>query len=212
MSRRLRDLGLEALDDLPSPCRACVFWEVAGAPRGPADDPEAGRDGKVAWWQATQLDWGAPGKAVYVDGALAGFAAFAPGPHYPTAVRLGGVSEDALLLATLWVHPDHRGGGLGRVLLQAAVRETCRHGARALEAYASRRDDRREGACVVDEAFLLAHGFAVLRDHPRMPLLRLDARQTVRWQESLSHALEGVAAALGRREPAPAPARSVPAG
>lgn len=213
MTRRLRDLSPELLDELPEACRACVFWEVADAARGPAADAETGRQRKEAWWQATQLEWGTAGKTAYVDGRLAGFAAFAPAKHYPRATRLGGASEDALLLATLWVAPDYRGAGLARVLLQSVLRETHRRGARALEAYADRRmaaDSAAVRTCMLDEGFLLANGFTILREHRTTPLLRLDLRQTVRWQESLSAALEGVAAALARRERAPVPARSVP--
>lgn len=211
MTRRLHDLTLATLDDLPAGCRSCVFWEVAGAPRGPMPDAPAGRERKGAWWQATQLEWGTPGKGVYSDGQLVGYAAFAPGAHYPRARRLGGVSEDALLLATLWVDERYRGAGLARVLLQSVLRETHRRGSRALEAYADRRAggvDEPAGRCLLAEDFLLANGFAVVREHPTMPLLRIDLRQTVRWQESLTSALEGVASALSRRERAPAPARS----
>lgn len=210
MTRRLRDVTPAALDDLPAACRSCVFWEVAGAPRGPMDDRVAGRERKAAWWQATQLEWGAPGKAVYANGHLVGYAAFAPGDHYPRARRLGGVSEDALLLATLWIDPAYREAGLARVLLQSVLGETHRRGSRALEAYASRRDngDGSAARCVLDEQFLLANGFTVVREHPTTPLLRIDLRQTVRWQESLSSAWEGVASVLGRREGVPVPARS----
>lgn len=212
MTRRLRDLTLAALDDLPSACRSCVFWEVAGAPRGPMNDRASGRQRKEAWWQATQLDWGTPGKAVYSDGQLIGYASFAPGTHYPRALRLGGASDDALLLATLWVDPEYRQAGVAKLLLQSILRETHRRGSRALEAYASRSvtgNGSGEQRCVLDEEFLLANGFAVVREHPTTPLLRIDLRQTVRWQESLSSALEGVASALSRRERVPVPARSV---
>lgn len=220
MTRRLHDLTPTALDDLPPTCRGCVFWEVAGAPRGPTPPVEparsgrggvrsGGRERKEAWWQATQLEWGAPGKAVYADGHLVGYAAFAPSAHYPTAVRFGGASADALLLATLWVDPNHRGGGLARLLLQAVLRETHRRGSKALEAFADRRADAEgAGRCVLPEDFLLANGFSVLREHATTPLLRLDLRQTVRWQESLSSALEGVASVLSRREGVPVPART----
>lgn len=209
MTRRLQDLTLAALDDLPTACRNCVFWEVAGAARGPADTGAGARERKEAWWQATQLEWGTPGKAAYGDGHLVGYASFAPGAQVPRARRLGGVSDDALLLATLWVDPDYREAGLARVLLQSVLRETHRRGSRALEAFADRRRPT-EWRCMLAEDFLLANGFTVVRPHPTTPLLRLDLRQTARWQESLSTALEGVASALNRRrERVPAPARSV---
>lgn len=212
MTRDLRDLTLDALDDLPVPCRSCVFWEVAGAPRGGSPDRVAGALAKDAWWQATQLEWGTPGKALYRDGRLVAYATFAPPLHFPRTRRLGpAVSEDALLLATLWVDPEVEGRGLATVLLQAVLSETHRRGARALEAYGERRSVGRllwgtgGGGCVLPESFLLRAGFALRHDHATFPLLRLDLRQTVRWQDSVGHALEGVRSALGRRERAGVP-------
>ncbi|MBW3534929.1 MAG: polymer-forming cytoskeletal protein [Gemmatimonadetes bacterium] len=67
---RLRDLAPEDLERLPPACRACTFWESATAPRGRSASEAA----KIAWWQATQLEWGTPGKAVVVgkDGLVDG--------------------------------------------------------------------------------------------------------------------------------------------
>jgi hypothetical protein len=53
--------------------------------------------------------------------------------------------------------------------------------------------------------WLLHEGFEVHREHPRTPLLRLDVKRTVRWAESLEHALEEVLGALPRRLPHPVP-------
>jgi len=211
VTRRIRDLTLAALDDLPATCRSCVFWEVGTGSRGPRPDPRAGGESKEAWWQATQLEWGTPGKAIYVDDVPAGYATFAPREHFPRMRRMGrAVSDDAFLLATLWVAPDHRGQGLATALLQSVLRETHRRGGRALEAYGA--PTVAPGAtCVVPESFLKSRGFQVLHDDGDLPLLRLDLRQTVRWQESVGHALEGVLSVLSRRERQPAPARARPA-
>ena len=211
MSRRIHDLSLTNLDDLPPTCHACVFWEVAGAPQGPrAGDEEAARGRKEAWWQATQLEWGTPGKALYVDDRPVGYATFAPPEHFPRARQLmATVSDDALLLATLWIAPDHRDTGAAKMLLQSVLRETHRRGNKALEAFAAR--DAGVGSrlmtCFLPEDFLLANGFEVRSEHAEYPLLRLDLRKTVRWQESVGHALSGVLTALSRRERARAPAR-----
>jgi len=216
MGFRVRDLTPAVLDELPVPCRSCVFWEVEGQ-RGGGDPPRQAALAKEAWWQATQLEWGAPGKAVYLEDTLAGFAVFAPAPHFPRTHRLGPApSADALLLATLWVDPVHRGTGAATLLLQSLLRETLRRRARALECYGDRMGSldpsqappAEAGRCVLPEGFLLAAGFSVRSEHAMFPLLRLDLRQTVRWQESVGHALEGVVTALSRRERAPAPVRS----
>lgn len=211
MTRRIHDLTLDNLDHLPATCRSCVFWEVAGAPQGPrAGEEEAAAGRKEAWWQATQLEWGVPGKIVYVDGEAVGYASFAPVEHYPRARRFTAtVSDDALLLAALWVHPAHRHTGLAKTLLQSVLRETARRGGRALEAYATRVPafDGLLSTCLLPEDFLLASGFEVLHDSGDHPLMRLDLRKTARWQESVGHALEGVISALSRRERAPVPAR-----
>lgn len=202
VGQRIREL--ERLDDLPEACRACLFWESAGV--GPGPSPQ-GAAGKEAWWRATELEWGVPGKGVYADDALVGYVTYGPPDHFPR-VRAAGktASEDALLLATLWVAPEHRGGGVAKTLLQVALREAARRGLRAVEALAARDPSPAEWHCVLPADFLLAHGFAVFQDDPVRPLLRLDLRQTVRWQEQMGQALESVVRVLSRRERAPQPA------
>jgi GNAT superfamily N-acetyltransferase len=210
VSRRIRQLDVDVLDHLPDPCRSCVFWEVARAPRGPGPDPRLGREAKEAWWQATQLEWGVPGRAVYVDDVPVGYATFAPSEHFPRARQFGRPSDDALLLATLWIDPAYRGQGLATMLLQSMLREVHRRGAKALEAYGARTSADLAAPCMIPENFLLSRGFQVLRERERAPLLRLDLRQTARWQE-VGHALGGVLQTLARRERQPARSASRPA-
>lgn len=185
-----------------------MFWETAHGRRGPVPEAEAPQAtaAKQAWWQATELEWGTPGKAVYVDEALVGYALFAPPAHVPRTRRLPGpVSDDALLLTALWVDESQRHAGVAKTLLQAVLREAHRRRVRAVEAYGARGLASGAGAtCVVPEAFLLAHGFSVAAEDASFPLLRVDLRQTLRWQESVGHALENVLSVLGRRERVPA--------
>ena len=194
-SRRLVPLRPELLTQLPESCRACLFWEDADAPRGASEaQPAQAAAAKQARWQATELEWGAPGRAVYDGERLVGYAAHARAGGAPRVRRLGlVVPPDAMVLTTLWVAPDHRGHGIGRLLVQATLSAAVKQRARAVHAVGGR-GSASPGSCVVPVEFLMHQGFAVQRDHPRYPLLRVDLRQTVR--DTVEQALVQVRRAL----------------
>jgi GNAT superfamily N-acetyltransferase len=209
MARRLVTLTGDVVEQLPRPCRTCLYWERAEPPdraamgNGDADPVEA-LTRKQAWVSAQVHQTGPPGRLVLVDGTVAGYASFAPATELvrrgPTSPR---TSSDALQLATVWVTPQLRGQGLGRLLVQAAIREALRLDLEAVEAYADRR--WRDRGCVLPVTWLLREGFVVHREAPRVPLLRLDVRRTARWAESLEAALEGLRLHLPRPAPSPVP-------
>lgn len=218
--RRLRPLTGADVEQLPDPCRRCVAWEYGAAcpsPRtasaavpgrsgdGPAHE-ERQRDEvrKQAWVSAQVQDGQPPGRILHDrDGELVGYALYAPASAFaPRRAPVPSVDDDTVLLATLWVQPDRRGHGVGRLLLQAAIKDALHAGAPAVEAYGDRRWVER--GCVLPITWLLHEGFEVHREHPRNPLLRLDVRRTARWAESFEHALEELLGALPRRAPQPA--------
>lgn len=204
MNSRVRELRMEDLDALPSPCRGCVFWQsTAGGKGGRPSDPAA----QDAWWRAVQLDWGVPGRAVWRQDSLIAFALFAPPAHVPRLRLLGPPpGEDVLVLAMLWVDPIHRRGGLARHLVQVIARDAVARGHKAIEVYAAVApgDAAKAGACTVSPAFLEHVGFTLHRADPLHPLYRLDLERTARWQGSMADALGEVVAALSRRERKPA--------
>lgn len=215
MSRHVELLTGDVVEELPEPCRSCLFWELGGAwadlrlvrvAGGGGAGGEPAADAlvrKEAWVSARVQEGMPPGRVVRVDGEIAAHAVFAPSDGFgrrPWPVPPA--SSDAVLLAMVWVQPDRRDHGLGRLLLQAAIRDAIRVGARAVEAYGDRR--WRDRNCLLPVTWLLHEGFVVHREHPRTPLLRLDVKRTVRWAESLEHAWEEVLERLPRRVPAPA--------
>lgn len=216
MSRKVRPLVGAAVEDLPDRCRTCLFWElgrprptVVAAARGErhdTDDELAGDPlvAKQAWATNQELAGRPPGRIVWVDGEVAGHALFGPSTEFASRkLPVPRASRDALLLATLWVDPAHREGGVGRLLVQAALKEALRLQLPAVEAYGDRR--WRESDCVLPCTWLLHEGFEIAVEHPRYPLLRLETRRTVRWTDALEHAVEEVLDLLPRRSPAPAP-------
>lgn len=207
MSDRLRPLTADEIVNLPSTCQTCVFWELPGAPRGPRPDrADQQRQAKHLWYRSVELDWGAPGVLLRNGERTLGYATYMPADQAHRTRRLGTIpSEDALVLATLWVDPDARGNGVATTLLHRVLKQAHDVGLRAVEATGAR---TTAAPCLVPEEFLLASGFVVHHEHPLHPLLRLDLRQTVRWQEAMEHALEGVRSVLGRRERSPVPTTS----
>lgn len=211
-THRIEPLTADALDELPETCRRCLFWEL-GYPRpDPRDingrhDDELASDPvvqKQAWCSAQTHELGPPGRIARVGDAFAGYALFARADQFASRRPPAPLpSDDALLLATLWVDPRHRELGIGRRLVQAAIKEALRTDLAAVEVYGDRRF--REHDCVVPAMWLLHEGFEVHREHPRYPLLRLDTKRTARWTEAIEHAWDEVTDRLPRLKPKPAP-------
>src|ERR1700755_723856 len=140
MSRRLVSLTLDTLEDLPRPCRACVFWEldpVAAERACAAGDPGLEKE---AWVSQTLLEWGSCGKLAYVDGMPAGYVMYAPPAYVPRSMAFptSPVSADA-------------GGGLGRMLVQGVARDLTKRGVKAIEAFGDAKfgePEEGESGCV----------------------------------------------------------------
>jgi len=199
--RRLAPLTRDSLDELPSPCRSCTRWELDAVHRARVEADGGGTDAKATWLTSTLLDWGSCGQVVRIDGAIAGYALYAPPAYlpglgaYPTAP----VSPDAVALAALRVEPAYADRGLARMLVQGMAADLVRRGVRAVEAVATTQPTDAEGEahCLVPADFLLAVGFTTVRPHPRTPRMRLDLRSTAAWREDMVEAaLDRI---LGRR-------------
>ncbi|UQX88545.1 GNAT family N-acetyltransferase [Jatrophihabitans telluris] len=191
-ARRIVPLTLDNLDELPAPCRSCVFWEV-----GPVvDSQELPKDeavlAKEAWVSATLLDWGSCGKVVYVAGVAAGYAMFAPPGFVPRAVSFptSPVSGDAVLLMNVMVLPEWRNSGVGRMLAQAVAAELVPRGVKAIEAFGS--TGAASTGCLLPTDYLLSVGFKTVRPHPLYPRLRMELKSTVSWRYDVEYALERI--------------------
>jgi GNAT superfamily N-acetyltransferase len=220
MSRRLARLTLDNLGDLPLGCQSCAFWELDAVRRQRAVDAGEVACEKEAWISRTLLEWGSCGQVAYVDGEPAGYVLFAPPTYFPgvEAFPTAPVSEDAVLLATAMVFPEHAGTGLGRALMQTVVKDLVKRGGiRALEAIGDTRAPGRDargssayGGCVLPADYLLRVGFKTHRPHPRYPRMRLELRSVLTWRDEVEGALEKLLGAVRpARQPATEPTRRV---
>jgi GNAT superfamily N-acetyltransferase len=161
-------------------------------------------------------EWGSCGRVALVDERPVGYVVYVPAALAPGASVLptAPASPDALLMTTAYVLPEHRGGGLGRMLVQGMARDLIeRGGVRAIEAFGDTRDGHggREcpQRCVLPAGFLGGVGFKTQRAHGTTPRLRMDLRSALTWRDEVELALEKL---RGVVRPARQPARPVSRG
>src|SRR5580700_8014506 len=154
MSRRIVNITLDNLGDLPPRCRKCVFWELGPVSRARAEESGDPELEKESWVSSVLLEWGSCGKIAYVDSVPAGYVLYAPPLYVPRSVAFptSPVSGDAVLLMTANILAEFQGGGLGRMLVQGVAKDLTRRGVKAIEAFG---DLRGEGiSCMLPAAYL----------------------------------------------------------
>lgn len=205
VGRRIERLTLDHLEQLPGGCGECVFWQLDPVRRDAVRGKEA--EEKAAWVSNLLLEWGSCGRVAVVDGEVVGHIIWAPPAHVPTAdgFATAPISTDAVILTNIQVGRGHRGGGLGRMLVQGMAKDLVkRGGVRAVEAFGDSKG--RVGQCVIPTDFLLAVGFSTHRDHPVHPRMRMDLRTTLSLRSELEKGLERLLAPVaGKRRAAPVP-------
>lgn len=208
MSRTAVRLTLDNLDAISAPCRSCVFWECDPVRRGRLEDPAAE---KQAWVSEVLREWGSCGRVALVDDRLVGYVVYAPAGFVPGSAGFATspVSADAVLLTTVHVDPDARGGGVGRMLVRAMARDLVERNIRAVEAFGHRGPQRgppgQLGRCTVPADFLSGVGFRTQRAHPMTPRMRMDLRTALTWKSEVEAALERL---VGVVRPTPKPRRA----
>lgn len=172
MGRRIVDVTLDNLDQIPVEPLNAVFWELS---EPPSVEP---RFEKEEWFSGVLLEWGPCAKLLVDDAEYVGFAEYAPGAMFPRLgnFRCGQVSGDAVYLSYCYVAQHRRGRGLGTELVRAVAAEVLERGFRAVEALGDR---SWSSGWVLPTGFLARNGFGVLRDDPRYPLMRLDLETAI---------------------------------
>ena len=202
MSRKVVRLTLDHLDTFPAPCRSCLFWELDPVRRERVPDACAEKD---AWVSQVLREWGSCGRVVLVDDVPVAFALYAPAAFLPGAAGFptAPVSSDAVVLTTVYVDPEHRGGGLARILVQGTAADLIKRGGiGAIEAFGDTAG--RGGRCVLPVEFLGSVGFKTQRPHLTTPRMRMDLRSAISWRSEVRSAVERLTGVL---RPAPKSAR-----
>jgi GNAT superfamily N-acetyltransferase len=162
------DVDLDNLHLVPKECLRAVFWELEDV--DPAVDPAFHKE---EWFSSTLLEWGRCGKLLLEKDEVRALAQYAPATLFAGLAKFPWVriSSDAVFLPYCFVAERHRYRGLGTELVRTVARDLVDRGYRAVETVADRSWD---GSWVLPHPFLSSCRFAVVRDHPRHPVMRLD--------------------------------------
>ncbi|QIG45221.1 GNAT family N-acetyltransferase [Nocardioides anomalus] len=209
MSRKVVRLTVDHLAELEGPCRTCLFWQLdpVARDRVGAEDAAAERE---AWVSQVLRDWGSCGRVVLVDDRPVGYLIYAPDSYLPGAggFATAPISPDAVLLTNVWVHPDHAGGGLGRMLVQGMARDLIKRGGfKAVEAFGDTRGPGARRSCVVPADFLGSVGFKTQRAHGATPRMRMELRAALSLKDEVEAALERLVGVVRPKAAHPAEGR-----
>jgi GNAT superfamily N-acetyltransferase len=206
VARRIRTLTVDRVGDLPDPCSTCAFWELGGR-RSATCETVSQRAQLEDWVENVRADWGECGRVAYENGEPLGFVKYAPPRYFPQVISMpsGPPDNDAVLIACLHVISDSRDVGLGKVLLQATLRDLVSRGEKAVEAYAATAAVERERTPLMTVEFLLRQGFSVARPHPVYPIMRLELKSLASWTENVEAVLDALQLPRRVRERVPAP-------
>lgn len=207
MARKLRPLTLPDLVSLPLGCACCSFWE---SPTPLDRRCRSGCDEEFlrSWYDRVTEEWGDCGRVVAEDDEVLGFVKYAPSMYFPQVFTFPVAPDDPSVpfIACVHVDPESRRHGLGKVLVQAALRDLALRGERHVFALAEVRvGESAEDSPLVDAAFLEKLGFSVNKPHPRYPLMRLELRSLAMLTENLETVLESLRLPLTSPRRAPVP-------
>lgn len=142
----IKDITQQNLEDIPRPCRSCLYWEL------PEDferlrqkkKPQLAEEKKKGWFIKTLTEFGNCGKIVYQDKTPIGYAQFAPLSCLPQASNYesgppGRIEDNTVFLSCLYISEDRqRGKGIGGKLLDTVIADLRDRSFKAVETFARR--------------------------------------------------------------------------
>ena len=209
MSRRLVNLTLDTLEDLPRPCRQCVFWEldpVAAERACAAGDPGPGEGGvgladaaRVGLLRQAGLRRRHAGRVR--DVRAAGVRARGRWPSRPRPVsRRRGAADDGARGGRVRRRRAGPDAGPGRRPRPDQARHQGDRGVRRREV--RRRRTTSAAGCVAPADFFLSVGFKTVRPHPRYPAAAPGAAHRAVWKSDVEYALEKLLGSMSPETPA----------
>jgi GNAT superfamily N-acetyltransferase len=178
MKAVVKSITRENLDDIPEPCRSCVYSEF------PEDSEKAkllkseliGK--KKEWFLQTLREFGNCGKIVYCNNSAVGYAQYAPITYLPNIESckpklVGRLEGGTVFLSCLYITQRAlRGRGIGIKLLESIILDLKKRGFKAIETFAKKGGSNNPSGPI---ELYSKKGFHIKDEtNPGFPLVRLE--------------------------------------
>jgi len=170
---RIETVNEDNFEDVPSPCKYCLYWQTSGPFGEETLKPEMEQE-KREWFNEVNREFGGCIKIAYLNGKPIAFMQYASARFFPRAgvYASGPPSEDAVFLACLYISDkEARRQGHGSAMLKDLTVELKERGFKAVETYARKSSDDNPSGPL---ALYLRHDFRIERDKNDFPLVRLE--------------------------------------
>lgn len=178
MKAVVKDITRENLDDIPEPCRSCVYWELL-------EDSEKAKllrselvRKKKEWFLQTLREFGNCGKIVYYNNSVVGYAQYGLVTHLPNisgygSKLVGGLEDGTVFLSCLYITQRAlRGRGIGMKLLESIILDLKKRSFKAIETFARKGSSNNPSGPI---EIYLKKGFQIKDEtNPEFPLVRLE--------------------------------------
>ena len=178
MKTVIRNITRENLDDIPEPCRSCLYWEFPGYSENVKLLKSELVRRKRAWFLQTLREFGNCGKIVYYDNNVVGYAQYAPITCLPNiegyeSKLVGRLEDGVVFLSCLYITEKAlRKRGMGIRLLEGIILDLKKRGFKAVETFARRGSSNNPSGPV---ELYFKKGFQIKDDtNPEFPLVRLE--------------------------------------
>lgn len=182
MQVSIEDITQGNLEDIPEPCKTCLYWENPELRDKQQSTAEKTRNTaeKAEWFLKTLKEFGNCGKILYVDDKPVGYGQYSSASRLPNiqeygAKNLGTAQEKVAFISCLYVSNENfRGRGLGRRLLDEMILDLKNRGFNAVETFARESSPNNPSGSL---QLFLRRGFHVrerLETDPDFALVRLD--------------------------------------
>ncbi len=170
---KIEDVTNNNFEEIPVPCRYCLYWQTSNAFNMETLKPEI-ESKKRDWFEKVVKEFGNSMRIVYFSNVPMGFIQYAT-PRFLSRTNTyisGPPSEDAVFLACLYiVNKEARGKGFGTRMLQSVIAEVKERGFKAIETFA-RKDSPNNPSGPLK--LYLKNGFKIKKEKDDYPLVRLE--------------------------------------